>query len=292
MMESVMTFSSEGARRSTSTHSNLRSNLCRPRRLKTLLNVSTRAVVGTDDEQMIGGFIISGEGEKTIALRALGPSLPVTNPISDPLLEIHDSGGATIAVDDNWNTYRDQMVNVGLGPWDEHESGFVATLQPGSYTAVLKNVDLLRGVGLVELYDLSADLDAKLANLSTRGKVGTGDDVLIGGFIVGGTDPTKVIVRAIGPTLINQGVSGFLVDPVLDLHDGTGNLISTNDNWRSTQQTEIIATGIPPTDDRESAIVATLQPGNYTAIVRGQNNTTGVALVEVYNLDSASSALK
>ena len=259
---------------------------------QTLLNVSTRAIVGTDDQQLIAGFIITGTATKQIALRSIGPSLPLLNPISDPLIQIYDSGGALVGSNDNWNTQRDQLVAAGLGPWDEHEAGLIISLAPGAYTAVVGNVAGARGVGLVELYDLSSDGPSQLANLSTRGKVGIGDEVLIGGFIVGGTIPTKVIARAIGPSLFDQGVSGFLFNPVLELHGGNGELISQNDDWRSTQQAEIIATGIPPTDDRESAILATLQPGNYTAIVSGQNNTTGVALVEVYNLDSTSARAK
>lgn len=257
-----------------------------------LLNVSTRAIVGSEDEQLIGGFIITGEGPKTIAFRAIGPSLPLSDPVADPSLELHDASGAVVTGNDNWNTYRDQMLALDLDPWDEHESAFVASLAPGAYTAVVKNANSLRGVGLVELYDLSADGPAKLANLSTRGKVGLGDDVLIGGFIVGSTVPTRVVLRAIGPSLFDQDISGFLLDPVLELHGGNGELISQNDNWRSTQEADIIASGLGPQDDRESAIVATLLPGAYTAIVSGQGRTTGVALVEIYNLDSTNSTAK
>jgi hypothetical protein len=141
------------------------------------------------------------------------------------------------------------------------------------------------GLALVEVYDLDAK-DSLLVNISTRGKVGTGDNAMIGGFIIGGKDPTKVLVRAIGPSLSNNGVAQPLSDPVLELRDGKGKLVSTNDNWRETQGSEIVATGIPPPDNRESAIVATLTPGNYTAIVRGKNNATGTALVEVYNVDA------
>lgn len=107
---------------------------------------------------------------------------------------------------------------------------------------------------------------------------------MIGGFIIGGDAPTKVIVRAIGPSLAAFGVTGVLGDPTMELHDSSGSLIFSNDNWRSDQEQEIIDTTIPPTDDKESAIVATLPPGAYTAIVRGANGTTGVALVEVYAL--------
>jgi hypothetical protein len=167
----------------------------------------------------------------------------------------------------------------------------LVTLQPGAYTAIVRDLDNQPGLALVEVYDLDPK-DSLLANISTRGKVQTADNVMIGGFIIGGVDPTKVLVRAIGPSLTANGIALPLADPVLELHDANGDMISTNDNWRSTQQTDIIATGIPPSDDRESAIIATVQPGSYTAIVRGQSSTTGVALVEVYNLDSATSASK
>jgi hypothetical protein len=143
----------------------------------------------------------------------------------------------------------------------------------------------------VEIYDLDPD-HSVVANISTRGKVAAGDDVMIGGFIIGGAANTKVLLRAIGPSLSGQGVLAPLSDPVLELHDEYGSTISVNDNWRSTQQNEIIATGIPPTDDKEAAIVATLYSGSYTAIVSGQDGATGIALVEVYNLDSNDSSLK
>ncbi len=165
------------------------------------------------------------------------------------------------------------------------------TLAPGAYTAVAHDQRNQPGLSLIEVYDLDAAASL-LANISTRGKVETDDDVMIGGFIVGGADPTDVLVRAIGPSLGAQGVTQPLDDPTLELHDGTGALISSNDDWRSTQQTEILAIGLPPAHDKESAILATLTPGSYTAIVRGQSNTTGVALVEVYNLDNADAARK
>ncbi|HEY2801525.1 MAG TPA: hypothetical protein VGI85_13085 [Chthoniobacterales bacterium] len=141
------------------------------------------------------------------------------------------------------------------------------------------------GVALVEAYDLTPDSDSALANISTRGRVETGDNVMIGGFIISPGDSTKVMLRAIGPTLSRSGISDALQNPLLELHDGEGTLISKNDNWRSSQPAAIMATGIAPTDDREAPIVATLPPGNYTAVVRGEGESTGVALVEVYNLD-------
>lgn len=259
---------------------------------KSLLNVSTRSVVGIDDARMIGGFIISGDTTKKIAVRAIGPSLPLATRMANPTLSVYDSSGALVVNDDNWNQNHDQLVSAGLDPWDEHDAGLIATLAPGSYTTVVSIEDGAGGVGLVELYDLSADNSGKVANISTRARVGTGDNVLIGGFIVGGNEPTKVIARAIGPSLASSDVTGVLLNPVLDLYDGSGVGIASNDDWRSTQEAEIVATGIPPTDDRESAIVATLSPGAYTALVRGQNDTTGIALVEIYNLDFNASGAK
>jgi hypothetical protein len=158
------------------------------------------------------------------------------------------------------------------------------TLAPGHYTAVLRGANGCTGIGLCELYDTSAS-DSKVRNISTRGMVGTDDEVMIAGFILGGSANSKVLVRALGPSLAQGGVTGFLADPVLELHDAQGSLIHTNDNWRTTQRQQIIASGLPPTNDKEAAIVATLEPGSYTAIVRGANSKTGVALVEVYALD-------
>jgi hypothetical protein len=164
------------------------------------------------------------------------------------------------------------------------ESAIVATLPANgsNYTAIVRGVNNGTGTGVVEAYDLNQAVDSKLANISTRGLVQTGDNVLIGGMIVLGQNPLRVILRAIGPSLV---VTGKLADPTLELRDGNGGLIDSNDNWRSDHEQEIIATTVPPTNDMESAIVRNLAPGNYTAIVRGVNDTTGVAVVEAYNLN-------
>lgn len=257
---------------------------------KSLLNVSTRSVVGVDDQRMIGGFIITGDATKEIAFRAIGPTLPVIGPMTDPAISVYDSSGALVATNQNWNQYRDQIVSAGLAPFDEHEAALVASLAPGSYTAVVSfETGGTGGVGLVELYDLSSDNSGKIANISTRSKVGTADNVLIGGFIVGGKEATNLIARAIGPSLAGS-VTGVLLDPILELHDVNGVEIASNDDWRSDQESEIATSGLPPTDNREAAIIISLQPGPYTAIVRGKNDTTGIALVEIYNLDATSSA--
>ena len=251
-----------------------------------MLNVSTRVQVDKGDSVMIGGFIVSGGASKNIALRALGPSLKkggVKHPLSNPLIELHDSTGKVIALNDNWTSLPPGTVVPVLQPSNPNESVIVATVPPGSYTAVLRGVNGSTGTGLCELYDLNPG-DSSVRNISTRGNVGINDDAMIGGFIVGGTAPSKVIIRAIGPSLTAAGVQGALPDPVLELHGSDGSLIFQNDNWRATQQKQITDTGVAPTNDKESAIVATLAPGNYTAIVRGANNTIGVALVEVYVL--------
>ena len=261
-----------------------------------LLNLSTRKQVGTGDNVLIGGFIVVGSEDKKILMRGLGPSLPVNGALADPTLELHDATSALLAVNDNWREKQDEILATGIPPTNDLESAIVATLgaKPLSeggagYTGVLAGKGGTTGIGVLEIYDLAVSANSKLANISTRGFVGTGDDVLIGGFIPGPSDRTtmKVLLRAIGPSLSGAGVSGALQDPVLELHDSNGNTLMTNDDWKDAQQTEIEATGIPPTDERESAILTTLAPSNsgYTAIVRGANDTTGVAVVEVYTLD-------
>jgi len=262
-----------------------------------LLNISTRMEVLTGDQVLIGGFIVTGTGLKNVILRGIGPSLAafgVSGVLTDPILELHDAQGAILASNDNWqDTQQDEIEATGLAPGDDHESAIVTSLEPGSYTAILAGTNNSTGIGLVEVYDLDQSAGSKLANISTRGFVDTGDNVMIGGIIVGPTDTgigsvfigTTVLIRAIGPSLGTFGVSDPLQDPVLELHDGQGAILASNDDWQDTQQDEIEATGIPPTDTRESAIVETLAPGAYTAIVRGQNDTTGVALVEAYHLN-------
>lgn len=252
---------------------------------KSLLNVSTRLRTQGGNDVLIGGFIITGSGPKRVALRAIGPSLPVSGRATDPVLSLYGPAGKLIEQNDNWNSHRTEVLDSELAPSDERESVIIATLNPGNYTAIVSPGGGFPGVALVELYDLSASNTSRVANLSTRGKVETGDNVMIGGFIVGGGQPTKVIVRGIGLSLAVQGVPGALADPTLALHDGNGAKFAENDDWQTDQPQEITDTTIPPTDARESAIVRTLSPGNYTAIVRGKDNTDGVALVEVYNLE-------
>src|SRR6266487_6744575 len=255
-----------------------------------LANISTRALVQTGNHVLIGGFIISGTGPKKLVVRALGPTLSsfgVPGALQNPTLELHNGAGALIAFNDNWGDApnKQQIIDANLAPPNAAEAAILATLDPGNYTAIVRGANNTTGVALVEGYDIEAGTSSKLENISTRGFVQTGTKVMIAGVIVGGSGSQEVIVRALGPTLSNFGVANALADPTLELRDINGNLIQSNDNWRSTQQAEIIATGLQPPNDAESAIVATLAPSNYTMIVRSVNNTTGVALVEVYRLN-------
>ena len=275
--------------------------------ISTLGNISTRAFVETGDNVVIGGFIVQGAEPKRVVIRAIGPELTqygVPNALANPTLELHDSTGALIASNDNWVATiiggiitSDQVAAIrasGYAPGDRRESAMIVNLPPGSYTAIVRGVNNTTGVALAEVYDLSPAPNSTLGNISTRAFVQTGDNVMIGGVMVQGTQPRRVIVRAIGPELTQYGVPNPLADPTLEMHDSTGALIASNDNWQHTiiggiitsdQVAAIRASGHAPTDPSESAIIATLPPGNYTAIVRGVNNTTGVALVEVYDLD-------
>jgi N-acetylneuraminic acid mutarotase len=250
-------------------------------------NISTRLRVETGENVLIGGFIVTGTQPKKIIMRAIGPSLSSFFPdaLADPVLESRDSSGALIRSSDNWRSDQEaEIIATGLPPSNDLESAIVATLPANNsaYTAIVRGANSGTGIGVVEAYDLDRTVNSKLANISTRGFVQTGDNVLIGGLIVVGQNPLRIIVRAIGPSL---SITGKLADPTLELRDGNGALIRSNDNWRSDQEAEIIATGIPPTNDLESAIVKNLAPGNYTAIVRSANGTPGIALVEVYALN-------
>ena len=256
-----------------------------------LVNLSTRLRVETGENVGIAGFILTGSAPKSIAVRALGPSLnvngqPVAGRMSNPTLTVFDASGGPIGGNDDWGTgaRRQELIDRGLAPSDARESAEVLTLQPGAYTAVVQGVNGESGVGLIELYDMEQNVAANAANISTRGRVQTGDNVMIGGFIIGGTETQRVIVRAIGPTLASRGVAGALQDPTVELVNASGTSVAFNDNWRAEQATEISDSGLAPGDDAESAIIRSLAPGNYTAVVRGAANTSGVGLVEVYRL--------
>jgi hypothetical protein len=251
----------------------------------TLANISTRLRVQTGDNVLIGGFIVTGTQPKKVIVRAIGPSLAVAGHLEDPTLDLYNSSGELITSNDNWvnAANKQEIIDSTVPPANDLEAAILVTLPANNagYTAIVRGSNGGTGIGLVEAYDLDRSVDSKLANISTRGFVQTGDDVMIGGLIIVGNDPLKVIIRALGPSL---AVADHLRDPSLELHDGNGALLTSNDNWRVSQESEIEGSTIPPQNDLESAIVATLVPANYTAIVRGVGGATGVALVEVYNL--------
>jgi len=253
----------------------------------TLANISTRALVQTGNHVLIGGFAISGSGPKKVLIRAIGPTLAnfsVPNPLQDPMLSLHDTT-MEIANNDNWQTDPNaSQIPANLQPTDPRESAILTMLQPGLYTAIVSGKGGTSGVALVEVYDMDSSNAVTLTNLSTRGVVQTGDFVMIGGFVTAGApgSSTQVLIRAIGPSLTQFGISDALADPTVRLFNANGVVIGSNDNWKDTQQAEIQATGNPPTNDLESAILITLPPGGYTAIVTGKNGGIGVGLVEVF----------
>ena len=257
----------------------------------TLLNISTRAPVLSGDKVLIGGFIITGTEQKTVVVRGIGPSLPMTGALADPVIEVHGPSGELLGTNDNWRdaATSQQISDSGLAPSNDLESALWGVINPGAYTVILSGRNGGAGVGSVEVYDLDQAADSNLANISTRGFVDTGDNVMIGGLIVGGGSPTgavKIVGRALGPSI---PLADALANPTVELHDENGAAIVFNDDWKtrpdgSSQQAEIEATTIPPSNDLESAFVEILSPGSYTAIVRGKNSTTGIGLVEVYHL--------
>jgi YVTN family beta-propeller protein len=262
-----------------------------------LANISTRVNVGQDDNILIGGLIITGNQSKKVAIRAIGPSLSqagISGSLADPTLELHDSSTAIIATNDNWQTTQvggvitssqtNEIQSRGLDPSQPAESVIIAVLAPGNYTAVVRGKNNTTGIAVVEAYDLDRTADSKLGNIATRGLVQTDANVMIGGTIVTGNASASLLVRARGPSLANSGVANPLADPMLELRDASGTLESSNDDWRTSQETAIQNTGLAPTDNAESAILATVVPGPHTAIVRGKNNGTGVAIVEIFQL--------
>jgi sugar lactone lactonase YvrE len=264
-----------------------------------LTNISTRASVQTGDRVLIAGFILTGTDPKQVIVRGLGPTLGqppfnVPNVLADPTLDLRDSTSSSIATNDNWQTAANAnqipTSPVDYRPPNSLESAILRTLQPGAYTAIMSGKNSTTGNGLVEVYDLATSTFSQLTNVSTRGFVGTGDNRMIGGFITsGGNGSTQVVVRGLGPTLTQSGVSGALADPVLTLLDHNGNIVGSNNNWRTTQQPEIQAASCngftcAPPNDLEAAILATVPTGNYTAILEGNGGGTGIGLVEVYKV--------
>jgi hypothetical protein len=256
-----------------------------------LRNISARMFVDSGDNALIAGIILSGTGEKKLLIRGIGPSLSgagISGALEDPILELHDSNGTLFASNDDWQSSANQqaIIDTTIPPTNPKEAAIVTTLPSNgsSYTAIVQPARGSAGIGLVEVYDLDADnSSSKLANISARGNVLPGDKAMIGGFIVKGpadSGPVHVVIRALGPSL---PLSGALPDPNLELHEGS-QLVATNDDWKQTHQSDIEETTIPPTDNRESAIATWTAPGAYTAIVRGRSGSSGISLLEIYNL--------
>jgi hypothetical protein len=248
--------------------------------------------VQTGDNVGIGGFIVTGSAPKHVLLRAIGPSLAqsgVPNVLADPVLELHGPGAFVTLTDDNWRDDPVQeaaIIATGIPPTNDLESAIDATLNPGAYTAVVRGKNNTSGVGLIEVYDLSPAVPAKLANISTRAFVGTDNNIVIAGFILGGNSgDDRVVVRGIGPSLTAVGVPNALANPTLELRDGNGTLLVANNDWQDNpaQAAELTAAGLAPTNQLESGIAAMLPPGLYTALLAGLNNGTGIGLVEVYD---------
>jgi hypothetical protein len=258
-----------------------------------LTNISTRASVQTVQGVTIAGFIVTGTDSKTVVLRGLGPRLSqppfnISGTLADPTLQLFDGNQNPKWFNDNWkDTQQTQIQATGLAPKNDSESAILQILPPGNYTAILAGKNGTTGIGLVEVYDISPGVFAELTNVSTRGFVGTGESVMIGGFITsGGNGSTQVVVRGLGPRLSQPpfNLSGTLADPVVTLVDQNGMAVKTNDNWKNTQQADIQATGLAPKNDLESAMVVTVPAGRYTAILSGKGGGTGIGLVEVYKL--------
>lgn len=253
--------------------------------IQSFTNLSTRGLVRPSDP-MIGGFVITGAAPKKVGIRALGPTMSafgVQGVLTDPRVEVRDSSGSIIAANNDWTYTQDAVQAANLAPSDPREAVVIPTLAPGNYTAIVTSANGGSGVALCELYDLEPG-NARLSNISTRGYIGVGSEVMIAGFVLGGSEDTRVLVRGLGPTLADFGVNGVCADPMLEAYSGNGALIASNDDWRSVDAAAIQATGLAPPKDAEAAVLATLSPGAYTVVVRGKNSLTGIALIEVYNL--------
>ena len=256
-----------------------------------LVNISTRLRVRRDDNVLFGGFIVNGIQPERVIVRAIGPSLsvngtPVEGRLNDPVLELYDNSGNLVTSNDNWkdSPERADIEASTLQPTNDSEAAIVRTLNPGLYTAIVRGKDNSEGIALVEIYNLDPLSNAQLVNISSRGLVETGDNVMIGGFITGiSTGNTNIIIRGIGPSLKNR-LPGAMTNPVLSLRDANGAVMVENDNWKDTQRTDIEATGLQPNEDAEAAILTSISPGNYTAILSGKDGASGVAVVEVYKL--------
>ncbi|MFZ1220812.1 MAG: cytochrome c peroxidase [Chthoniobacterales bacterium] len=258
------------------------------------LNISTRLGAGTGDNAMIGGFIIAGTAPKTVLIRGLGPTLSnfgLTGLLNDPVLELRGADGSLLVQNDNWkDSQQSQIEGTPYRPGDDREAAIIASLAPGAYTALLTGKNQTTGLGLLEIYDFDQSAGTQLANLSTRGLVGAQNNVMIGGFILGGNPPptgsTRIAVRGLGPSLAQFGLGNLLADPTLELKDANGATLVANDNWTDDPAAASLlsANGLAPASATESAIFTTLAPGQFTAILAGKNGGTGLGIVEVYNL--------
>jgi cytochrome c peroxidase len=255
------------------------------------LNISTRLGVGTGDNAMIGGFIVTGNTSKPVLIRGLGPSLinsGLTGLLLDPVLELRGADGGLLLQNDNWkDAQRSEIEGTPFEPGDDREAVIIASLPPAAYTAVLTGTNQSTGLGLLEIYDLDQTVASELANISTRGFVGAQNNVMIGGFILGGNNNnTRVAVRGLGPSLVQFGLDNLLADPTLELHDANGATLIANDNWTDDPASAALLSGngLAPADSNESAIFTTLPPGQFTAILAGQSGGTGLGVIEVYNL--------
>ena len=253
-------------------------------------NLSTRFQARTGDNVGIGGFIVTGTEPKHVLLRAIGPSLAqfgVPNALADPVLELHGPDAFVTITNNNWRDRQEAgILATGIPPTNDLESAIDATLDPGAYTALVAGNDNTSGVALVEVYDLDQTVESKLANISTRAFVSTGDNIVIAGFVLGnGESDSRIVVRGIGPSLTAFGVPNALANPTLELRDSDGALLVSNNDWQDdpAQAAELAAAGLAPTNPLESAVAMALPPGPYTALLRGLNNGTGVGLVEVYD---------
>ncbi len=251
-------------------------------------NLSTRGFTGTGDSVLIGGLVVEGSVSKRFYVRVLGPSLTgfgVVGALSDPTIELFGQGGNLLARNDNWkDTQEAEIRQTGFPPFDDRDCGLIATLPAGAFTGIVSGKNGATGVSIIEVYDFAPDNTVHLTNISTRGFVGAGDNVLIGGIVINGPEEQRIMVRVLGPSLAGYGVGGALSDPMVEVHDQAGNLVASNDDWKDTQEAEIRQGGILPLDDLDCGLVITLASGNYTVIVRGYHGATGVGIFEAFRL--------
>jgi hypothetical protein len=258
------------------------------------VNLSTRLKVLTADKVGIGGFIIAGTAPKRVLVRALGPSLAkfgLSNLLADPTITLQGPSGFNPITNDNWRSTQEAAITATtLAPGDDHESAIIATLVPGTYTAIISGVNDSTGTGILEIYDLDFAADSRLANISTRGFVGTGDESLIAGFTVGNIDGVDhIVVRGLGPSLARFGIFPTVMDPFLEVRNANGVTLAVNDNWQQDPANyEVTAAGLAPSGGGETAVALTLGPGTYTALLSAKTQSyidlRGVGIVEIYSL--------